>query len=421
MLRIRGSAVSGAVDAPPSKSYTHRALALALLADRTRIEEPLLSEDPRATLDCVRRMGATVETDGDALVVAGGEPRAGDDVLQCLNSGTTMRLFTALAALPADHSVLTGDASLRRRPMQPLLDALRGLGADAFATHGNGCAPLVVRGPLASGETFLPGDVSSQFVSALVLAGTQVDGGIAITLTSELKSRPYVEITLDMLKAFGGGAEATPSGFAVDGPQDLRGGTYRVPGDWSTAAFPLAAAAVTGGDVAVRNLDARSAQGDKAVLDALRAFGAAVREREDGSVTATASGLDGIELDLSDTPDMFPALCAIAVHARGTTVLKGAKHLRFKESDRIAAMVGELRKMGADVDEREDGAVVRGGRPLRGAKLHTFEDHRILMALAIAALRADGETVLDEHESCAVSYPRFIDDFKSMGAAFEVV
>lgn len=423
MLKVRASTVHGAVEAPPSKSYTHRALALALLArGETRVEEPLLSEDPLATLACVERMGGTrLGSENGAIVVESDGVQAARDVLDCKNSGTTMRLFSAIAALPRDWSVLTGDASLRKRPMQPLLDAIRGLGGDAFSTLGTGAAPLIVRGPLSAGETFLPGDVSSQFVSAILLAATQVEGRTTLTLTSPLKSRPYVDITRAMISDFGGETAASDTQFVVEGPQDLSLASYRVPGDWSTAAFPMAAAAVTGGEVTVQNLDPRSPQGDKAILDALRSFGAKVTERADGSATIAGAPLSGISFDLSDTPDMFPALCAIAVHAKGETRLTGAAHLRFKESDRIAAMVGELRKMGAECEELPDGAIIRGGRPLKGARVRTFEDHRILMALAIAGLRADGETVLEEHESCAVSYPKFVADLKRLGASAEVV
>lgn len=419
MLIVRPSTVSGCVAAPPSKSYTHRALALALFTERTVVESPLMSEDPRATLACVERLGARATVSDDSVTIEGGALRVPDDVLDCKNSGTTIRLFAGLAALAPGVSVLTGDASLRKRPMQPLLDALAPLGAKAWSTRRNGLAPVVVEGPLQGGATSIAGDVSSQYVSSLVLAGTQAPKGIDLTLTTPLKSRPYVDITLEMLEAFGGKAETTPTGFRAKGGQRLKGGTYRVPGDFSTAAFPLAAAAVTGGEVTVENLDLGNAQGDKRIVDALKAFGARVSEGP-RSVTVKGSGrLHGITMDLADTPDMFPILCALAAHAEGETTLTGARHLRFKESDRIAAMVGELKKMGVDAREREDGAVIRGGS-VRGASVHTYEDHRILMALSVCALKAQGPTTLDEHESAAVSYPRFVADFSQMGALLEV-
>ncbi|HWG91162.1 MAG TPA: 3-phosphoshikimate 1-carboxyvinyltransferase [Candidatus Thermoplasmatota archaeon] len=419
MLVVRASTVTGSVPAPASKSYTHRALALALLTERSRIVEPLLSEDPLATLACVRALGGKATEDAEGVTIEGGALITPDTILDCMNSGTTMRLFTAIAALAPGASVLTGDASLRKRPMQPLLDALKPLGVEAWSTRGNGLPPVIVKGPLRGGRTSLPGDVSSQYVSALLIAGTQAREDLDLTLTSPLKSRPYVEITLEMLRHFGARVATRETGFHVPAGQRLRGLTYRVPGDYSSAAFPLCAAAVTGGEVTVTNLDPRTAQGDKFILECLRRFGAAVKEHEDGSVTVKGGALQGITVDLSDTPDMFPALCAVASHARGESVFTGAKHLRFKESDRIAAMVTELRKMGVDATEREDGAVLRGG-PVTGARVHSYHDHRIEMALAVCGLAAKGETVVDDHESHAVSYPRFIEHFQGLGGHLEV-
>jgi len=420
VLKVAPSTVSGTTAAPPSKSYTHRALVLGLLSERSEVVEPLLSEDPLATLACVERLGAKVERFEDRVRLEGGAVATPADVLDAKNSGTTLRILTAVSALAPGTSVLTGDASLRRRPMQPLFDALRPLGVEAYSTRGNGCAPVVVRGTLEGGETTIAGDVSSQFVSAILLAATRAEHATDLILTTPLKSRPYVDITLDMIARFGGAAAATPDGFSVPGGQALAGAVYRVPGDWSSAAFPWCAAAVTGGEVTVTNLDMASSQGDRAILGALEAFGCNVKAG-DGIATVRGGDLRGIRWDLSDTPDMFPALAAVAAHARGETVLSGAAHLRYKESDRIAAMVSELRLMGVDADERPDGAVIRGGRKLSGAKVTSLGDHRIEMALVVAGLAAEGATVVDDHESHAVSYPRFLEEFARLGARLEVV
>lgn len=420
-LHVRPSTVQGRVTAPPSKSYTHRAFFLGLLAQgATRVSDALLSEDPKATLHAVEALGATVRR-GDVIEISStGEVRTPENVIDCLNSGTTMRLLSAVAALAPGGSVLTGDASLRKRPMKPLLDALQQLGVRAESTRDNGCAPVLVRGPLRGGRATLPGDVSSQFVSALLLAGARTRDGVEVEIDGTLKSRPYVDITVEMMQDFGGAAEETARGFRVAGGQALKARDYRVPGDYSTAAFPLCAGALAG-EVRVENLPERTAQGDKAIVEQLRAFGADVRQ-EGRAVVTRKSPLHGARLDLSDTPDAFPALCALAAHAKGETVLSGAKHLRFKESDRIAAMVTNLRRLGVDAEEREDGAVIRGG-PVRGSPtpLVTEGDHRILMALAICGLAADGPIALDDHEAHAVSYPGFIEDFRRMGAAVEVV
>lgn len=421
-LRVHPGSVRGRVVAPPSKSYTHRAFLLGLLSEGTTVvEDALASEDPRATLDAVEALGAKVARGPRIEIHSDGHLRAPGRSIDCLNSGTTLRLLSALACLTDRPVTLTGDASLRKRPLEPLADALRELGAEAATTDG--MAPITVRGPLRGGRTRLPGDISSQFVSALLLAGARTPQGVAVEIEGALKSRPYVDITLEMMQEFGV-VELTLTRaahgdvFHVEGEQRYRARAYRVPGDFSTATFPLVAGALAG-EVTVENLPARTAQGDKAILDQLEAFGVSVR-RSERAATVTASPLRGCALDLSDTPDAFPALCALAAHAQGETVLSGAAHLRFKESDRIRAMVANLRKLGVDAEERPDGAVVRGGR-VRGARgLVTKGDHRIEMALAICALRAEGPVELDDHEAHVVSYPRFLDDMRKLGARMEV-
>ena len=417
-LVVHPGAVRGTVVAPPSKSYTHRAFLLGLLAEGTSVvRDALASEDPRATLQGVEALGARVTRGPEVRVESDGRVRPARATVDCLNSGTTLRLLSAIASLAEGETTLTGDASLVKRPMQPLADALAQLGVQATTTAGK--APIRVKGPLRGGRAKLPGDVSSQFVSALLLAGARSAEGVAVEIDGVLKSRPYVDITIEMMEDFGGRAERVGEGFRVQGGQRLRAREYRVPGDFSTAAFPLVAGALTG-QVTVENLPARTAQGDKAILDQLEAFGAHVR-RGERSATVSASPLEGCDLDLSDTPDAFPALCALAAHAKGETVLRGAAHLRFKESDRIRAMVTNLSRMGVDCQEKEDGAVIRGGKGVRGARgLLTEGDHRILMALAVCGLAADGPLELDDHEAHAVSYPTFLDDFRRMGARMEI-
>lgn len=419
-LRIFPGNVRGTVSAPPSKSYTHRAFLLGLLAEgTTRVRDALLSEDPRATLEAVEALGAHVRKENDLIVIeSDGRVRPPARVIDCLNSGTTLRLLSAITALTEGEVTLTGDASLRKRPMGPLLHALDSLGVRTSSTDGK--APVTVRGPMKGGRAKLPGDVSSQFVSALLLAGARTARGVDVDIDGTLKSRPYVDITLEMMEDFGARAEPRGEGFHVPGGQHYRASDYHVPGDFSTAAFPLVAGALAG-EVTVENLPARTAQGDKAILDILERFGAHVTRRE-RSATVRAAPLRGVSLDLSDTPDAFPVLCTLAAYAEGETVLSGAAHLRFKESDRIKAMVTNLRKLGVDAEERPDGAVIRGGRPVRGAEgLVTEGDHRVLMALAVCALRAEGPLTLDDHDAHRVSYPDFIEDFTRMGARMDVM
>lgn len=411
-------AASGNVAAPPSKSYTHRALMMAFLAGDTRVANPLWGADTLATRACITTLGAEVK--GEAGVrVTRGDLRPPEDVLNVMNSGTTLRLLSGVCALLDGASVLTGDASIRSRPMEPLLEALRQLGARAQSTRRDGKAPIVVEGPMHGGEASLAGDVSSQFVSSLLMACPLAAKDTRIALTSPLKSRPYVEVTLAMMRHFGVRADAEGEDFLVPAGQAYRPSHFRVPGDYSSAAFPLVAGAITGGKVTVKALAPEWPQGDRFILEALRAMGARVTERG-GSATVQAEALEGAELDLGDTPDLFPILCVAGAFAKGTTTLGGAPQLRFKESDRIKAMAAGLKAMGAKVREREDGLVIEGGKALRGASIETHEDHRILMAFSVAALRAQGPLRLSEHESYAVSYPTFLQDLRRLGAKAEV-
>ena len=414
-LRVFPGSVHGTVTAPPSKSYTHRAFLLGLLSEgTTTVRDALASEDPRATLEGVEALGARVTRTKDAIEIeSDGRVRATDRFVDCLNSGTTLRLLSAIASLSDGTITLTGDASLRKRPMLPLAESLRRLGAEVHTSDGK--APITVRGPLRGGRASLPGDVSSQFVSALLLAGARTPEGVQVDIIGELKSRPYVDITIEMMEDFGVRAHD----LSVAGGQRYRARDYRVPGDFSTAAFPLVAGALAG-EVRVENLPSRTAQGDKAILEYLERFGANV-VRSERAATVRASELRGTKIDLSDTPDAFPVLCALAAHAEGETVLSGAAHLRFKESDRIKAMVTNLQKLGVDAREREDGAVIRGGPVRGGSGLVTEGDHRVLMALAVCALKADGPLEMDDHEAHAVSYPAFLEDFRRVGARLEVV
>ncbi|WP_290811074.1 3-phosphoshikimate 1-carboxyvinyltransferase, partial [Halovivax sp.] len=281
-VTISPSTVAGTARAPPSKSYTHRAILAAGYGEGAVVRDPLWSADTRATARAVEAFGGDVERDDEGhLEIVGfdGRPAVPDDVIDCENSGTTMRLVTAAAALADGTTVLTGDESLRSRPQGPLLDALGELGADARSTRGNGQAPLVVDGPIGGGSVSIPGDVSSQYVTALLMAGAATDPGIEIDMETELKSAPYVDVTIEVLADFGVAAAATDAGFAVDGGQRYGpgAGEYAVPGDFSSISYLVAAGAVAGEAGPVRVEGARpSAQGDAAIVEHAARFGADV-------------------------------------------------------------------------------------------------------------------------------------------------
>lgn len=419
-LVVRQSQVSGTVQASPSKSYSHRAMIFAMLADgRSALRNVLLSGDTLATLRAIQMFGAAAEAKGDGVTVDGGKLVCPDDVVDTDNSGTTIRIMAGVASLLPCTTVLTGDASVRRRPMGPLIEALTEMGVRCESTRGNGMAPLVVRGPNRGRECHIKGDVSSQFISSLLISSPLKEAGTDIVLTSPLKSRPYVEITMGMMRAFGAEVSMERSAFKVPGGQRYLPQRYKVPGDYSSASFPLVAGALTGG-VSVAGLDPEDRQGDKAILDILERCGAEVKRGSSG-VKVLPGPLKGIAIDLSDAPDLFPIAAVLASQAKGTTEIANAETVRLKESDRIRSTLGFLKAMGANVQERPDGCLIKGPSRLKGAAVESLDDHRILMAAAVAGLVAEGETIIDHGDCYRVSYPAFVDDMVELGADMEMI
>jgi len=419
---VKSSLPKGTITAPPSKSYTHRALILgALTHSDFMLSNPLMSDDTKATLDALYAFGTDFRSVSNGITVHCEQLRKATGVIDARNSGTTMRLVAGLAALLPSETTLTGDGSLIRRPMGPLVDALQRLGAAVTYLGKQGCPPLRVKGPITGAKVEIRGDISSQFVSSLLIACSQKNGDTEINLKGTLTSKPYVGITLELLRLFGAVVDERAGSYKVKGNQRLKRESYTVPGDFSSAAFPLAAAAITGGDVTVKNLARNSPQGDRAIVDLLSNFGAEVTVKEDSiRVASDPSKLHGCELDVFDTPDLFPIATVVASVAQGKTVITGGRNLRQKESDRISTTIGFLSSMGADVKATDDGCIVNGVNHLHGAEIHTEGDHRIFMAAAVAGLVASSDTVIDERESFAVSYPGFLRDLHQLGCRVRV-
>lgn len=436
-VEIAQSTVGGRVRAPPSKSYTHRAILAAGYGAGATLRGPLISADTRATMRAVESFGGhvgdvqTITQDGSdesgpsvaTLDIDGfdGRPTTPADVVDCANSGTTMRLVTATAALAEQLTVLTGDASLRTRPQRPLLDAIEQLGGYAKSTRANGCAPLVVGGPIGGGVVSIPGDVSSQFVTALLMAGAVPDAGIEIELQTELKSAPYVEVTCEVLDSFGVETTSTRDGFIVPGGQPYQptGGEYDVPCDFSSISYLLAVGALAADDTVVVQGAHPSVQGDTAIVDILDRMGAEVEWDQDaGTITVSRSALDGITVGVGDTPDLLPTIAAVGAAAGGTTQIVDAEHVRYKETDRVSAMAEELSRLGVVVEETPESLTIHGGEStLTGARVDGRGDHRIVMALAVVGLVADGTTVIEGAEHVDVSFPGFFDVVADLGAA----
>jgi len=415
---VERSTLSGEVYAPPSKSYTHRAVLITALGAGGTIKRPLLSADTKATISASEAFGACVSCD-EELSIRGvsNQPQTPEDVINVLNSGTTLRFCSAVAAA-TEGAVLTGDASIRTRPNGPLLSALCDLGATAFSIRNNERAPLVIRGMMKGGTARLDGRVSSQFLSALLISAPLIDEDTRIVIEGELKSRPYAEITQDMLTEAGVQVLAKPQEFLVPGGQTYNLKSYTIPGDFSSASYPLAAAAVTGSEVKVKGI-LPSRQGDSAIIEILDRMGARVSwDRERGDLWIRGGDLEGVEVDASLTPDLVPTIAVLGAVARGKTVVTKAEHVRHKETDRLHAMAVELARMGADIHERPDGLEITGG-PLHGAQVQGYHDHRIVMALAVAGMVAGG-TKIDTAESVDVSYPGFFLEMAKLGARVSV-
>jgi 3-phosphoshikimate 1-carboxyvinyltransferase len=424
-VHVSPSTVSGTARAPPSKSYTHRAILASGYADGALVQNPLVSADTRATVRAVEAFGGDVGSSDVVLEVEGfgGRPATPEDVIDCANSGTTMRLVTATAALAEGLIVLTGDDSLRSRPQGPLLDAIEQLGGRAESTRANGQAPLVVGGAIDGGTAAIPGDVSSQFVTALLMAGPVTESGITVALETELKSAPYVRITLDVLEAFGVAAAETDAGFRVEGGQRYEpdGGEYRVPGDFSSMSYLLAAGALAGDPGLTVTGAEPSAQGDAAIVDVLERMGASIEwNREAGEIAVERSALSGVTVSVADTPDLLPTIATLGAVADGSTRITDAEHVRYKETDRMNAMAEELTAMGAQVEERPDELVVHGAESsLSGGTVDGRADHRIVMALAVGGLVAEGTTTIHGGEHVDVSFPGFFDVLEEIGAAID--
>lgn len=418
---ISRSEVTGRVRAPPSKSYTHRAILAAGYADGATVHNPLVSADTRATMRAVEAYGGSV--DGESpLSITGfdGHPSVPDTVIDCTNSGTTMRLTTATAALADGCTVLTGDDSLRSRPQGPLLDAIEQLGGRAESTRRNGQAPLVIDGPIEGGSVTIPGDVSSQYVTALLMAGGVTSDGITIDLETELKSAPYVEITRELLDAFGVETRETDAGFVVKGGQTYHpaDGEYTVPGDFSSASYLLTAGALAADSTLVVEGVYPSAQGDSVIVEILERMGADIDwKRDTGTITVGRSDLTGITVDVGDTPDLLPTIAVLGAAAAGETHIVNAEHVRYKETDRVAAMASELETLGARVTEEHDTLTIHGDEStLQGARVAGYDDHRIIMALSVAGLLAEGTTTVENAEHVDVSFPGFFETLSEIGA-----
>jgi 3-phosphoshikimate 1-carboxyvinyltransferase len=412
--------LSGQVCAPPSKSYTQRIVIAAALSNGTsKVSNPLLSEDTKATLRAVTALGAKVKAENDCWTIEGAVPLKGaEEPVDCGESGATLRFIIPVAALANGPSTLVFQGSFERRPVEPLLSSLEELGAKAHVGKlGDKDAVFVEGGGIVGGETSIPGDVSSQFISGLMFACPMAQVDTEIMLTSPLESEDYVKMTQAVLANHGIKVPAHENHIHIPANQTYTPADDRVPGDFSSAAFLLAATAITNSKVQINNLDYGSVQGDKAILGILKHMGVNGKVCPDSmEIEGLGSLLKPIEIDAKNIPDLAPIIAVLACYGKGISHIFGAHRLRLKESDRLKSLYLELTKMGAQITINDDGLIIQGGSPLHGAVIDPHNDHRIAMACAVAALGAEGETTIQNAECVRKSYPQFFTHLKQIGA-----
>jgi 3-phosphoshikimate 1-carboxyvinyltransferase len=411
--------IKGVVKAPPSKSYSHRAFIISSLAEGTsRIKYPLYSEDTIATIQSCQALGAKINSNNSEYIIkgTGGRLETPKNVLDVKNSGTTLRILSSVASLAPHYTVITGDRSLRNRPLQELINSLQKLGVNIFSSRNNGMAPIIVEGGFRGGKTFIKGDVSSQFISSILITSPYAKNPVDLEIHGNFISKPYVDITLDVMQHFGVEVESefsssSPSKndfsftFHIE-PQTYNGTEYTVEGDYSSASYLIAAAAALKSDLTVQNLKTESKQGDKLIVDIVEEMGCDIR-LSDNQVKIKGTGeLEGIDVNLKNTPDLLPTVAALGAMAQGTTSIKGVEHARYKETDRIQACALELKKLGVSVIEKKDGLLIEGG--VTGGVVNSHNDHRMVMALYLIGLKV-GDVKIENASVYDVSFPNFID------------
>jgi 3-phosphoshikimate 1-carboxyvinyltransferase len=430
--------LNGEITAPSSKSYSHRAFIAASFSDGISIiKNPLTSGDVAVTIDILKKLGVTVHREtGNSYIVSKGPDFRNPvkEIIDCKNSGTSLRIFSALSLLIEGGLSLQGEFLKRKRPIIPLLDALKSLGGEYELLDET---ISVRRANEICGTVQIRGDISSQFITALLFLSSLIKceerSFIEINITSPITSLPYISITTDLLRSFGVSLyekidDEKKGKFLITCAQNYRPQIYTVPGDFSSASFMIAASVLSSGDsnVIINNLDTKNPQGDKKIIEILKEMGANIKINEEEHIlkikgNLNKSPLNGFEIDCYEIPDLFPILAVVGAFAQGRTTLYNAGNLRLKESDRIAVMARELKKMGVNVEEGEDELTVHHCDKFTNSQIDHENDHRIAMACCIAGLFSKQTNVIKNFEIVDDSYSTFIGDLMKLGAKIEVI
>lgn len=422
-VQIEASRLKGSITIPSSKSAMQRACAAALLNKGTTvIAQPGISNDDQAALSIIRQLGARVqETNGHIFISSNGleSIRAvHPGTLNCGESGLSIRMFTPIAALNPKPIIIDGEGSLKNRPMHFFEEVLPMLGVSIQSQQA--CIPLQLKGPLHAKTISVDGSKSSQYITGLIMVYAATVTETTMIEITDLKSRPYIDLTLHIMRHFGMNVPHNDNYeklvFHAAPPQKNRDIHYTVEADWSSASFLLVAAAINS-TLTIKGLDLESTQADKAILKALTEAGAYISFTENSINITTGAPLKAFDFDATDCPDLFPPLVALAAHCSGISRIKGVNRLIHKESNRRQSLEQEFTRMGLRLYSEGDNMYIHGGQPLQGTEVFSHNDHRIAMALSIAALNASGTTIIKDAAAIKKSYPGFYNDLKKLGAA----
>ena len=413
--RVEKSEIDGDIECPANKSYTHRAIFLASLAiDKSIIKNILRSGDTNATINTCKNFGVEIKDVGnDITVTSANELKIHSNTIDAANSGTTIRIAAAIASLANDKITLTGDSSLKKRPMQPLLDALESLGAQC--TSSNGSPPISVKGRIKGGKVKITGNVSSQFISALMITAPKLENGLIINIDGKLVSKPYVDATVTMMKKFGVDVKAeTPYKKYIIPEQNYKATTLTIPSDFSSLALLLVAAVLLGENLTIKISTGSMPQADEAIIDILEIMGVVITLNKNTINIKSPEKLDGGKFDLSNSPDLIPAIAILSLKTSKPIEIFNAEHARYKETDRIAIIARELSKLGIRIEEKKDGLILNNSNSLTSANLNSENDHRLFMSFCIAGMYV-GNCTISDPESVEISYPNFISEMKRIG------
>ncbi|MFB5609571.1 MAG: 3-phosphoshikimate 1-carboxyvinyltransferase [Nitrosarchaeum sp.] len=418
--KVEKSKITGHVMCPANKSYSHRAIFLASLAgDNSKIDNVLFSADTIATIEACKKFGAQIEETDTSIIVK--NPIKMDKIvpeIDAKNSGTTIRIASGIASLFRNEITLTGDSSLQKRPMQPLLDALESIGAKCDST--NGMPPIKITGKILGGDVSIPGNFSSQFISALLICAPLTEKGINLNIEGNLVSKPYLDATIATMRNFGVTVQTLiPYKKYNITPQIYKSSMFTVPVDFSSLALLLSAAVLNGENVVIHGKLGNLPQGDEVFIDILEQMGVKVSINKEEITISSPEKINGGKFDLSNSPDLLPPLAILALKTKNPIEITNVKHARLKETDRISILARELVKIGIKVQEKEDGLILESSNEIRGSLLNSENDHRLFMAFCIAGMHV-GNCVVTDHESVAVSYPNFINEMNKLGAKITI-